>query len=142
MSNTHLIYGSSFRIKCLIFLNEIETNLNTIKLNYYEKKNEQIGDMTRLFKKLAKELDCAVVLLCQLNRDAEGEIPTMSHLKDSGDVEQDADLIIFPRIFKDPSGIECAEAIIGKNRNGPKGTAGLIWQGETASYESIPNMAI
>lgn len=107
-----------------------------------KKKNEQIGDMTRLFKKLAKELDCAVVLLCQLNRDAEGEIPTMSHLKDSGDVEQDADLIIFPRIFKDPSGIECAEAIIGKNRNGPKGTAGLIWQGETASYESIPNMAI
>ena len=99
--------------------------------NARKNRTEQIADMTRTFKQLSKELNCGVILLCQLNRDADGQTPTLAHLRESGAVEQDADVILFPRRDGDD-----AEVIVAKNRNGPTGTVPMDWHGSTASYRS------
>jgi len=104
--------------------------------NARKNRTEQIAEMTRTFKQLAKELNCGVILLCQLNREADGQIPTLAHLRESGAVEQDADTILFPRRFIDDHGDEMAEVIVAKNRNGPTGSVPMLWHGTTASYRS------
>jgi len=58
-------------------------------------REQQVAAMTRELKQLAKELDVPVVVLCQLNRAAEGERPRLSNLRESGAIEQDADVVIF-----------------------------------------------
>ena len=97
----------------------------------------QVGEMTRIFKGLAKQLDCCVILLCQLNRDAEGKRPTLANLRESGSVEQDADIVLFPYRFKNALGHDDAMVIVAKNRNGPTGDAPMAWVGCSASYEPL-----
>jgi len=101
-----------------------------------KKRHEQVGDVTRGAKLLAKELNCAVILLCQLNRDAEGQRPNLSHLRESGDVEQDADIILFP--YREDKESEDVVVIVGKNRNGPCVDVEMKWHGATASFKSKP----
>ena len=103
--------------------------------NSRESRVQQIANMTRTFKALAKELNIGVILLCQLNRDADGTVPTLAHLRESGAVEQDADVSLFPRRFND-NGTEEAEVIVAKNRNGPTGVVPMEWCGSTASYKT------
>jgi len=94
----------------------------------------QVAEMTRTFKAIAKQLDCCVVILCQLNRDADGQRPTLAHLRESGSIEQDSDVVLFPYRFNENE-VDKAVVIVAKNRNGPTGDAPMKWTASSASFE-------
>jgi replicative DNA helicase len=107
------------------------------------KRHEQIGKMTGALKTLARELSVPVVVLAQLNREIEktgDNRPRLSHLRESGDVEQDADSVIFlhrPELYN-PGDADLrgkAELIVEKNRNGPMGEFALRWDGATTTFK-------
>ena len=109
-----------------------------------ENQNLGIGKITAALKGLAKTLKVPVVLLSQLNRDLEkrpNKRPIMSDLRDSGSIEQDADLIVF--IYRDEVYNEnsrdqgIAELIIAKQRNGPIGTVRLAWLGKYCRFDNL-----
>lgn len=107
-------------------------------------RTEQVGRVSRELKLLALELDITVIALSQLNRDLEKrkhQKPLLSDLRESGSIEQDADVVI--GLWRDlsPSGeplSDQAEAIFLKNRHGERGTAELRWSGERVSFEDKP----
>jgi replicative DNA helicase len=99
---------------------------------------EQISEISRSLKSLARELHIPVVVLCQLNRDAQFEVPTLANLRDSGSIEQDADLVLFlnrepPKKKKNdteeekqgPIDVIPTDLIVAKQRNGPTGSVKL-----------------
>lgn len=92
--------------------------LGLMKLPRAEKKTDAIGEVTRQLKGLAKELQIPVILLCQLNRGADNSEPRLSSLRDSGDIEQDADVVVFLH-RPDESDRGHVKAIVAKQRNGP-----------------------
>lgn len=107
-------------------------------------RDREIGYITRNLKAMAKELDVPVILLSQLNRESEqGNRPMLRHLRESGNIEQDADVVIFihrPAYYmskKDEDYDESkAYAIIAKQRNGPLGRVRLVWQPECTRFEN------
>jgi replicative DNA helicase len=107
-------------------------------------RNEQLGDISRHAKALAKELNVPFILLSQLNRDVEkrqDKRPQMSDLRDSGAIEQDADVIVMmyrDEYYNGDSEFKgMAEAIIRKNRNGSVTTVGLQFDGPKIRFSDL-----
>lgn len=117
--------------------------------NKNDNREKVIADISRSLKALAKELNVPVVALSQLNRQIEtrpDKRPMMADLRESGAIEQDADIILF--IHRDdidtsqPGAINMAEFIIRKHRNGPQGTVKVAWLGQYTSFENLSNQTI
>lgn len=105
---------------------------------------EQVSEISKSLKSLARELNIPVVALCQVARDAEGNEPTLAQLRGSGSIEQDADVVMFihrerkktEEGEKEP--VQDAKLIVAKQRNGPIGDVNLLF---LSSYTKFENKA-
>ena len=111
-------------------------------------REQEISQISRGIKALAKELDAPVLALSQLSRAVESRTdrrPQLSDLRESGSIEQDADVVMFiyrPELYdlKDAEGGDLqgfAELIVGKQRNGPTDSVQLAWNAECTSFENM-----
>ena len=103
----------------------------------------EVGNISRGLKQMARDWDCPVLALSQLSRGPEGRAdhrPMLSDLRDSGDIEQDADVILFlyrdEYYYPDTEKKNCAELNIAKQRNGPTGTIALTWMPRSTTFRS------
>ena len=116
-----------------------------------ESRQQEVSSISRLLKSMARELEVPVVVLSQLNRAAEGREghrPRMSDLRDSGSIEQDADVIMLlhreayyhrgdPEYDHDSPEANLAEIIVAKQRNGPTDTVKLVFNGQFTRFENM-----
>ena len=158
IGNSHLIIDdkpgisiSELRSKCRKY--KMEHNLGIIFIDYLqlmtgsgrsESRQQEISEISRSLKALARELNVPVVALSQLSRAVEqrpDHRPMLSDLRESGAIEQDADVVMFiyrdDYYNKDSENKNIAEIIIAKQRNGPIGTVNLVWM---PNYTKFVNM--
>jgi replicative DNA helicase len=130
-----------------------QTGLGLIMIDYLQlmrgraeadSREREISEISGALKTLAKELSCPVIALSQLNRSLErreDKRPQLSDLRESGAIEQDADLIMFiyrdDKYNKESPDKGIAEVIIGKQRNGPTGTARVKFLDEYTRFENL-----
>lgn len=149
--------NSIVRMKALARRLKAEKGLDLIVVDYLQlmttSKNHdsmvnQVTEISRSLKSLAKELDVPVLALSQLSRAVEsrGGKPRLSDLRDSGSIEQDADVVMF--IHREDKGKEeseqtnIAEILIEKHRNGPTGKVDLYFDGKTTSFLNLEKSSL
>ncbi len=157
IGNSHLIIDDTpaisiteLRSKCRKY--KLEHNLGVIMIDYLqlmtggksESRQQEISEISRSLKALARELNVPVVALSQLSRAVEqrpDHRPMLSDLRESGAIEQDADMVMFiyrdDYYNKDTEKKNVAEIIIAKQRNGSIGTVELVWMPQ---YTKFANM--
>lgn len=131
---------------------ELEGGIGLVVVDYLQKfksrgkktKFEEVSDISGKLKDLALDNDIPVIALCQLNRAVENrseKIPQLSDLRDSGEIEQDADIILFiyrDEVYNEDSDRKgTADLIIAKHRNGPLGVVTLLFHGKHTSFYNI-----
>lgn len=101
---------------------------------------EQISEISKSLKALARELEIPIVTLCQVSRDAEGEEPSLNQLRGSGSIEQDADVVMFlhreRKAMTENNPIQEAKLIVAKQRNGMTGNVPLTFLGAYTKFEN------
>ena len=150
IDDTPGISATEMRAKCRRL--KLEKGLGLIMVDYLqlmstgsrrsENRQQEISEISRALKGLAKELDCPVFTAAQLSRSVEGRAdhrPMLSDLRESGAIEQDADVVAF--LYRDEiyhseaENKNRAELIIAKQRNGPTGTVDLTWIGKYTKFK-------
>ena len=142
---------SELRSKCRKY--KLENNLGIVMIDYLQlmtgskktdSRQQEISDISRSLKELARELNVPVVALSQLSRAVEQRPehrPMLSDLRESGAIEQDADVVMFlyrdDYYNKDSDMKGIAEVIIAKQRNGPIGTVNLVWLPNYTKFANI-----
>lgn len=137
---------------------KIEKGLDLVLVDYLqlmqlegrqESRQQEISAISRGLKALAKEMDCPVMALSQLSRAPElrsDHRPILSDLRESGAIEQDADVVLFlyrdEYYDKETELKNIGELIIAKHRNGPTGSLELVWKGEYTKFLNKENYAI
>lgn len=151
IDDTPGISVSELRSKCRKY--KLEHNLGIIIIDYLQlmtgnkksdSRQQEISDISRSLKEIARELNVPVIALSQLSRAVEqrpDHRPMLSDLRESGAIEQDADVVMFiyrdDYYNKDTEKKNIAEIIIAKQRNGPIGTVELVW---LPNYTKFANM--
>lgn len=122
--------------------------LSLVKGENDKTRHEEVASNTRAFKRLAKELNLPVVLLVQLNRafkDRKDKRPILADLRESGEIEQSADVVMFiyrkEQDTRDEADSGIAELIIEKQRNGPLGNVGLFFNKYTTKFGLLESEA-
>ena len=142
---------SELRSKCRKL--KLEKDLGIVIIDYLqlmsgsgksESRQQEISEISRSLKALAREINCPVVALSQLSRAVEqrpDKRPMLSDLRESGAIEQDADVVMFiyrdEYYNKDTEEPGITEIIIGKQRNGPTGTVKLKWMGQIQKFGNL-----
>ncbi len=132
---------------------KMKKNLGLIIIDYLqlmegrgrtESRQQEISEISRSLKILAKEINVPIIALSQLSRSAEARSdhrPVLSDLRESGAIEQDADLVMFlyrdDYYHPDTEKKNIAEIIIAKNRNGSTGISELVWLGQYTTFANL-----
>lgn len=133
---------------------QAEHNLGLIIIDYLQlmegrsrggdNRVQEISEISRGLKQLAKELNIPVIALSQLSRSVESrpdQVPKLSDLRESGSIEQDADIVLFlyreDRVKPDTPNKNIGDIIIAKHRNGPVGKVSLYFQEESATFKNL-----
>jgi replicative DNA helicase len=127
--------------KCLVIIDYLQ--LIASESRRKENRNEEVAEISRMLKGVAREFGVPVIALSQLSRDVEkrgeGKRPLLSDLRDSGAIEQDADIVAFlyRKSYQNlDSEDNTAELAVQKNRNGPTGAVNLVFYREFSRFES------
>ena len=150
LDDTPGITVAELRSKCRKF--KLEHGLDCVMIDYLQlmsgsgarkgdSRQQEISDISRSLKALARELNVPVIALSQLSRACESRTdhrPMLSDLRESGAIEQDADIVMFlyrdEYYNKDSPSKGITEVIIAKQRNGPIGTVELVWMGDLCRF--------
>ena len=151
IDDTSAISVSELRSKCRKL--KLEKNLGLVIIDYLqlmtgskksESRQQEISEISRSLKSLAREINVPVIALSQLSRAVEqrpDKRPMLSDLRESGAIEQDADVVMFlyrdDYYNRDTEEPGVSEIIIGKQRNGPVGTIKLAWQAQYTKFANL-----